>query len=245
MTLPLRDTTAWRGRRPSWGNTSSGQGLLQLSRATCAAVLVSPSDPLLPEIREAQAGDAAIFASINTLLWGPGGESNPALPGGSPSGKLVGDLQLREGILYHQGRILIPPTSTSLILTILRQYHDSLVAGHYGVARTQALVGQYFQWAGLATAVEGYVRSCARVTVGPPSSGDQGGPWGGRGHLSAHQHTTLGAWRGVKPRTARWQPIGQVSRGSIASEGHSLPSRTHPHPAYSNSPHPQHSPPVP
>ena len=28
------------------------------------------------------------------------------------------------------------------------------------MARTQALVGQYFKWAGLATAVEGYVRSC-------------------------------------------------------------------------------------
>ena len=32
--------------------------------------------------------------------------------------------------------------------------------GHYGVARTQALVGQYFKWQGLTTAVEAYVRSC-------------------------------------------------------------------------------------
>ena len=34
------------------------------------------------------------------------------------------------------------------------------MAGHYGVARTQALVGQYFKWRGLATAVDSYVRSC-------------------------------------------------------------------------------------
>ena len=34
------------------------------------------------------------------------------------------------------------------------------LAGHYGLARTQALVGQYFKWQGLATAVEAYVRSC-------------------------------------------------------------------------------------
>ena len=65
-----------------------------------------------------------------------------------------------KGILYHQRRILIPPTATALILNILRQYHDSPLAGHYGVVRTQALVGQYFQWAGFATSVEGYVRSC-------------------------------------------------------------------------------------
>ena len=32
--------------------------------------------------------------------------------------------------------------------------------GHYGVARTQALVSQYFKWPGLATAVESYVRGC-------------------------------------------------------------------------------------
>ena len=34
------------------------------------------------------------------------------------------------------------------------------MAGHYGVARKPALIGQYFQWPGLATAVESYVRSC-------------------------------------------------------------------------------------
>ena len=86
-----------------------------------ATVLLSPTDPLLPEIAAAQAGDADISASI---------------------------------------RIPIPPTVIALILNILRQYHDSSLAGHYGVARTHAVVGQYYKWAGLATAVEGYVRSC-------------------------------------------------------------------------------------
>ena len=126
-----------------------------------AAVMVSPTDPLLPEIAAAQAGDATISASIKFFLGGPGGESNPALPQGSPSGRSA-DLHLafQGGILYHQGRILIPPTAASLILKILQQYHDSPLAGHYGVARTQALVGQYFKWPGLATAVDSYVRSC-------------------------------------------------------------------------------------
>ena len=126
-----------------------------------SAVLVSPSDPLLPEVAAAQAGDATLSALINSLQGGPGGESNPALPGGRPSGR-SGEQQFRlhNGLLYSQGRLCIPPGSAALILKILQQYHDGPLAGHYGVARTQALVAQYFLWPGLATAVDTYVRSC-------------------------------------------------------------------------------------
>ena len=67
---------------------------------------------------------------------------------------------MQRGLLYQQGRLLIPPASTALILQILQQYHDAPLAGLYGVARTQALVSQYFKWPGLATAVERYVSSC-------------------------------------------------------------------------------------
>ena len=126
-----------------------------------AAVLVSPNDPLLPDIAAAQAADAGLSALITQLRGGPGGESNPALPGGRPSGRSGrGPYILHQGLLYSQGRLLVPPTAATLILKILQQYHDSPLAGHYGVARTQALVEQYFQWPGLAGAVERYVRSC-------------------------------------------------------------------------------------
>ena len=126
-----------------------------------AAVLVMPDDPLLPAIAAAQAADPVLSAHIQLLQRGPGGESNPALPGGSPSGRSQDPVYtLRGGILYSQGRILIPPTSSSLILQILQQYHDSPLAGHFGVARTQALIAQYFKWPGLATSVSNYVLSC-------------------------------------------------------------------------------------
>ena len=106
-----------------------------------AAVLVSPNDPLLPDIAAAQAADAGLSALITQLQGGPGGETNPALPGGRPSGRSGGGPYiLQHGLLYSQGRILIPPTSAAIILRILQQYHDSPLAGHYGVARTQALV---------------------------------------------------------------------------------------------------------
>ena len=67
---------------------------------------------------------------------------------------------MQQDILYLQGRILIPPTSQTLILKILQQYHDSPLAGHFGVARTQSLIAQYFQWPGLAAAIHSYVTSC-------------------------------------------------------------------------------------
>ena len=102
--------------------------------------MLLPGDPLLPHIAAAQAADPAISATMSTLQGGPGGESNPALPGGSPSGRSNDEFYIQGGVLYHQGRILIPPSAAALILSILRQYHDSPMAGHYGVARTQALV---------------------------------------------------------------------------------------------------------
>ena len=52
---------------------------------------------------------------------------------------------MHKGLLYSQGRILVPPTAAALILNIVQQDHDSPLAGHYGVARTQALVEHCFQ----------------------------------------------------------------------------------------------------
>ena len=63
-----------------------------------AAVTLLPDDPLLPAIAAAQASDAATSALIQTLSGRPGGESNPALPGGRPSGRSV-RFQLQGGIL--------------------------------------------------------------------------------------------------------------------------------------------------
>ena len=143
--LPILNPTASATPRP-------------LPSLRAAAVLLSPSDPLLPAIAAAQAADFGISAIIQQLSGRPGGESNPPLPGGRPSGG--SDMELRGGILYKQGKVCIPPSASALILTILQQYHDSPLAGHYGVTRTQALVGQYFEWRGMATAVEAYVRSC-------------------------------------------------------------------------------------
>ena len=83
-----------------------------------ATVLVSPDDPLLPAVAAAQASNEALSAII-TDLKGLGGESDPALPPGNPSGRSRGQYTFQGGLLYSQGRICIPPTTTPLILQIL------------------------------------------------------------------------------------------------------------------------------
>ena len=95
-----------------------------------------PDDPLLPKVAAAQAADPALSALIQHVLRGAGEESNPALPTSSPSGSSWGQYVVRGGLLYSQGKLCIPPTSAALILKLLQQYHDSPLAGHYGVART-------------------------------------------------------------------------------------------------------------
>ena len=107
-------------------------------------MLVSPDDPLLPAVAAALGEDATLSAIIKELSTGPDKESNPALPLGNPPGRSMGQYAMQNGLLYSQGRLVIPPaTAQPLILQILQQYHDSPLAGHYGVARTQALVAQY------------------------------------------------------------------------------------------------------
>ena len=146
---------------PSIPILSTTPPLLHTPYLVGPGVLRLPDDPLLPDITATQAGDPIIFASIGRLQRGSGGDPDPTLPSGSPSGRSDDQQQLLHGgLLYHQGRLLVPPTSCALILKILQQCHDSPLAGHYGVARTQALVSQHYKWHGLVAPVESYVRSC-------------------------------------------------------------------------------------
>ena len=50
--------------------------------------------------------------------------------------------------------------------------------------------------------------------------------------LCNHQGLPKEAWRGVRPRTARWQPIGQVTGSAQDARRHSLHSGTHFYPSY-------------
>ena len=123
-------------------------------------MLIKPDDPLLPEVAANQPADHSLSALTAEILGEAGEESDTALLARSPSSNSWGQYAMRGGLQYSKGRLWSPPTSTALILKNLQQDHDNPLAGHYGVARIQALVAQYYTWPGLATAVSSYVRSC-------------------------------------------------------------------------------------
>ena len=137
-----------------------------------------PPDPLLPAIQHAQQHDKTTRDIINQLetvsttrlhdqpFLFPHSveESNPdaAAPAAAASTRVSHPLYtLHHGMLYLDAKICIPASCSSLQLAILNRFHDSPLAGHYGLARTAELVSRYFTWPGVHTFVKTYVASCS------------------------------------------------------------------------------------
>ena len=70
-------------------------------------------------------------------------------------GILVRDVNLPN--LTSRRQVLIPPTLKD---DCLRQCHDTVTAGHFGIAKTLANVKRRFLWHGMRADVELYVRQC-------------------------------------------------------------------------------------
>ena len=65
----------------------------------------------------------------------------------------------RDGLLYHQDRLVIPRDSDLRVL-ILTELHDSASAGHTGVASTFDKLSTRVYWGGMREDVRAYVTSC-------------------------------------------------------------------------------------
>ena len=75
-------------------------------------------------------------------------------------GKLdPGQYQLRSGLVYYKGRILINPTS-SLTQTLIAEHHDTPSEGHSGYDKTLQKLKKAVHWRGLKNSVKHYIRSC-------------------------------------------------------------------------------------
>lgn len=70
-----------------------------------------------------------------------------------------GKFSLIDGKLLYKGRYVIPRTSR-FILSILKEYHDSLVGGHNGDVKTYLRTAQDWYWRGMRKDIESYVRRC-------------------------------------------------------------------------------------
>jgi hypothetical protein len=55
---------------------------------------------------------------------------------------------------------IVVPDNSAVRHAILKELHDSKMAGHPGVKRTYSLVSRYFYWRGMAQFVKTYVESC-------------------------------------------------------------------------------------
>ena len=70
------------------------------------------------------------------------------------------DCVVRDGLLYdHAGRLIIPD-DRALKTRVLYELHDSRLAGHMGMAKTEEMVTRLFWWRGVREDVAAYVNDC-------------------------------------------------------------------------------------
>ena len=67
---------------------------------------------------------------------------------------------LEEDLLYARGHRLYVPHFGDLRKEIMKECHDSKWAGHPGMTRTMALIGEHYYWPRMGEDVEAYVRTC-------------------------------------------------------------------------------------
>ncbi|QRW20683.1 Retrotransposable element Tf2 protein [Rhizoctonia solani] len=69
------------------------------------------------------------------------------------------DYQMEAGLLFYQGRIVVPDTGT-LQTDLLRIFHNSPLAGHPGRQQTLELVSRNYYWPGIRADTYWHVDSC-------------------------------------------------------------------------------------
>lgn len=96
------------------------------------------------------------------------------LSAAAPGDKVSQNYVLRNGLLFRyievNGRrravLPVPGSAKELKQLIMRECHDSTLAGHNGVAKTCDRIRESFWWRGLESDVRVYTRSCDRCQAG-------------------------------------------------------------------------------
>lgn len=103
--------------------------------------------PLDEQLRRAAASDA----SYQSVMASLGEGAAPPVDGSA--------LLVRNGLMYHGGRVVVP-NSPRLRTLFLREAHDASSSGHTGVAATKDRLSTRVYWAGMSSDVHDYVVSC-------------------------------------------------------------------------------------
>src|ERR1700749_790255 len=78
------------------------------------------------------------------------------------------EIKHREGLLYHQDRLVVPPHDKPY-KKLLQQYHDHPIAGHPGISNTYKALSRDFWWPEIRTYVTNYVKGYATCQSTKPN----------------------------------------------------------------------------
>jgi hypothetical protein len=67
--------------------------------------------------------------------------------------------QILYDLIYYKGRIYVVPES-KFKERVLREFHDSPLAGHQGFLKTYRKIRERFAWKGLKEDIMHYVKEC-------------------------------------------------------------------------------------
>jgi len=74
-------------------------------------------------------------------------------------GVALGLCQLKDGYLWHQGKIWIP-NNEGIRTNLIRRHHDIPQAGHGGTAKTTELLQRKYYWPRMRETIKQYVKNC-------------------------------------------------------------------------------------
>lgn len=141
--LTRRDDVYPEGERPFRDNNPQNEVTLFRMVNGGINAIRSFESPLMEKVRAAQENSSEISA----------------LKSESESDTYSGPISVRDNLVCKNKRVLVPKND-SVILEILKAYHDSPISGHPGQWKTLKLIERNFTWNGIRNSVIDYVKSC-------------------------------------------------------------------------------------
>lgn len=143
--------TLSRAPKPSTGADTNLEELAELAMEACIAHLPANRDRLC-EYEDEQNSDP--LCSVVIKYWRTGWPGKPQINESlSPYWEARGNLTLRENLLLHGTRIVVP---ASMQRETLKKLHD----GHQGIERCRSRARISVWWPGISTQVEKVVKDC-------------------------------------------------------------------------------------
>ena len=74
---------------------------------------------------------------------------------------------MHDNLLYHLCELCIPQGER---LEIIREAHNSLIAGHFSVGKTVAQLQRYCYWPRMLESVSHFIKGCSLCAINKPSN---------------------------------------------------------------------------